>query len=162
MEQTKAIEDLNKSRDKLEKMTEKAEKKLMSVKSELYSTEHEAKEDKERARNMIEVVTSEMKTLKKSLEEAEKREKQVRRNLVVKSCLENIGQFKSLKNYSYISSKTIYKSFYTISVYQPALSHLFGTEITIMICSAKNNNSCVHGMNCRKEKDVLIKAAESL
>uniref|UniRef100_G3T9F3 Coiled-coil domain containing 170 n=1 Tax=Loxodonta africana TaxID=9785 RepID=G3T9F3_LOXAF len=77
LEQTKAIEDLNKSRDKLEKMKEKAEKKLMSVKSELDSTEHEAKEHKERARNMIEVVTSEMKTLKKSLEEAEKREKQL-------------------------------------------------------------------------------------
>ena len=97
MEQTKAIEDLNKSRDKLEKMKEKAEKKLMSVKSELDSTEHEAKEDKERARNMVEAVTSEMKTLKKSLEEAEKREKQVGRNLVVKSCLGKIGQFKSLK-----------------------------------------------------------------
>ncbi|XP_060472899.2 coiled-coil domain-containing protein 170 isoform X4 [Panthera onca] len=77
LEQTKAIEDLNKSRDKLEKMKEKAEKKLMSVKSELDSTEHEAKEDKERARNMVEAVTSEMKTLKKSLEEAEKREKQL-------------------------------------------------------------------------------------
>ncbi|VFV18113.1 Hypothetical predicted protein [Lynx pardinus] len=77
LEQTKAIEDLNKSRDKLEKMKEKAEKKLMCVKSELDSTEHEAKEDKERAKNMIEVVTSEMKTLKKSLEEAEKREKQL-------------------------------------------------------------------------------------
>ncbi|XP_054212433.1 coiled-coil domain-containing protein 170 isoform X3 [Homo sapiens] len=77
LEQTKAIEDLNKSRDQLEKMKEKAEKKLMSVKSELDTTEHEAKENKERARNMIEVVTSEMKTLKKSLEEAEKREKQL-------------------------------------------------------------------------------------
>ncbi|XP_008063153.2 coiled-coil domain-containing protein 170 [Carlito syrichta] len=77
LEQTKAIEDLSKSRDKLEKMKEKAEKKLMSVKSELDTTEHEAKENKERAKNMIEVVTSEMKTLKKSLEEAEKREKQL-------------------------------------------------------------------------------------
>ncbi|XP_037675509.1 coiled-coil domain-containing protein 170 isoform X2 [Choloepus didactylus] len=75
LEQSKAIEDLNKSRDKLEKMKEKAEKKLISVKSELDTTEHEAKEDKERARSMIEVVTSEIKTLKKSLEEAEKREK---------------------------------------------------------------------------------------
>ncbi|XP_042109567.1 coiled-coil domain-containing protein 170 isoform X3 [Ovis aries] len=77
LEQTKAIEDLNKSRDKLEKMKEKAEKKLLSVKSELETTEHEAKENKERARNMLEVVTSEMKTLKKSLEEAEKRERQL-------------------------------------------------------------------------------------
>ncbi|XP_045400542.1 coiled-coil domain-containing protein 170 isoform X1 [Lemur catta] len=77
LEQTKAIEDLNKSRDKLEKMKEKAEKKLKSVKLELDTTEHEAKEDKERARNMIEVVSSEMKMLKKSLEEAEKREKQL-------------------------------------------------------------------------------------
>ncbi|XP_057595646.1 coiled-coil domain-containing protein 170 isoform X3 [Hippopotamus amphibius kiboko] len=77
LEQTKVIEDLNKSRDKLEKMKEKAEKKLLSVKSELETTEQEAKESKERARNMLEVVTSEMKTLKKSLEEAEKREKQL-------------------------------------------------------------------------------------
>ncbi|XP_055123461.2 damage-control phosphatase ARMT1 isoform X2 [Symphalangus syndactylus] len=77
LEQTKAIEDLNKSRDQLEKMKEKAEKKLMSVKSELDTTEQKAKENKERARNMIEVVTSEMRTLKKSLEEAEKREKQL-------------------------------------------------------------------------------------
>ncbi|XP_070273556.1 coiled-coil domain-containing protein 170 isoform X2 [Myotis yumanensis] len=77
LEQTKAIEDLSKSRDKLEKMKEKAEKKLMSVRSELDTTEHEAQEDKERARNTIEVVTSELKTLRKSLEEAEKREKQL-------------------------------------------------------------------------------------
>ncbi|KAM6180663.1 coiled-coil domain-containing protein 170 [Erethizon dorsatum] len=77
LEQTKAIEDLNRSRDKLEKMKEKAEKKLMSAKSELGTAEHEAKEEKERARSMIEVVTSEMKMLKKSLEEAEKREKQL-------------------------------------------------------------------------------------
>ncbi|XP_008579860.1 PREDICTED: coiled-coil domain-containing protein 170, partial [Galeopterus variegatus] len=77
LEQTKTIEDLNKSRDKLEKMKEKAEKKLMSVKSELDTTEYKAKEDKEKSRNMIEVVTSEVKTLKKSLEEAEKREKQL-------------------------------------------------------------------------------------
>ncbi|XP_040483901.1 coiled-coil domain-containing protein 170 isoform X4 [Ursus maritimus] len=76
LEHTKAIEDLNKSRDKLEKMKEKAEKKLMSVKSELNTAEHETQEDKERARNMMEVVTSETKTLKKSLEEAETREKQ--------------------------------------------------------------------------------------
>ncbi|XP_054992723.1 coiled-coil domain-containing protein 170 [Sorex araneus] len=77
LEQTKAIEDLNKCKDKLEKMKEKAEKKLLSVKSELDSTEHEAKEDKEKARKMMQGVTSEMKTLKKSLEEAEKREKQL-------------------------------------------------------------------------------------
>ncbi|KAM8789303.1 coiled-coil domain-containing protein 170 [Rhynchonycteris naso] len=77
LEQIKTIEDLNKSRDRLEKMKEKAEKKLMSVRSELDAVEHEAKEGKERARSMIEGVTSEMKTLKKSLEGAEKREKQL-------------------------------------------------------------------------------------
>ncbi|XP_047590871.1 coiled-coil domain-containing protein 170 isoform X2 [Lutra lutra] len=77
LEQTKIIEDLSKSRDKLEKMKEKAEKKLMSVKSELDTAEHEAQEDKERARSMMEVVTSETKMLKKSLEEAEMREKQL-------------------------------------------------------------------------------------
>ncbi|XP_048210251.1 coiled-coil domain-containing protein 170 [Perognathus longimembris pacificus] len=77
LEQTKTIEDLNKSRNKLEKVKEKVEKQLTSVKSELDSLEHEAREDKERSRTMIEVVTSEVKTLKKSLEEAMKREKQL-------------------------------------------------------------------------------------
>ncbi|OBS59515.1 hypothetical protein A6R68_09360, partial [Neotoma lepida] len=77
LEQTKAIEDLNKARDKLEKMKEEAEKKLMLVKSELETTEQEAKEDKERARAMIEVVTSELRTLKKTMEDAERREQQV-------------------------------------------------------------------------------------
>ncbi|XP_069867188.1 coiled-coil domain-containing protein 170 isoform X2 [Dipodomys merriami] len=77
LEQTKAIEDLNKSRDRLEKVKEKVEKQLTSVKSELGSLEHEARENKERSRTMIQVVTSEVKTLKKSLEEAMKREKQL-------------------------------------------------------------------------------------
>ncbi|XP_006874420.1 PREDICTED: coiled-coil domain-containing protein 170 [Chrysochloris asiatica] len=77
LEQNKAIEDLNQSRDKLEKMKEKAERKLMSVKTKLDTTEHEAAEQREKAKNMIEVVTSEVKILKKSLEEAEKREKQL-------------------------------------------------------------------------------------
>ncbi|KAM4866082.1 coiled-coil domain-containing protein 170 [Thomomys bottae] len=77
LEQTKAIEDLNKSRDKLEKAKEKVEKQLTSVKSELDSLEHEAREEKDRSRTMIEVVTSEVKILKKSLEEAMKREKQL-------------------------------------------------------------------------------------
>ncbi|XP_027730608.1 coiled-coil domain-containing protein 170, partial [Vombatus ursinus] len=76
LEQTKTIENLNKSRGKLEKMKEKVEKQLISVKSELDITEHEAKEDQERARNMLDVVTSEMKTLKSTLEETTKREKQ--------------------------------------------------------------------------------------
>ncbi|XP_076715528.2 coiled-coil domain-containing protein 170 [Callospermophilus lateralis] len=77
LEQTKTIEDLNKSRDKLEKMKEKAEKQLASVRAELDTAGREAKEDKERARNMLEAVTSEMKTLRRSLEDAEKREKQL-------------------------------------------------------------------------------------
>uniref|UniRef100_F6ZMM4 Coiled-coil domain containing 170 n=1 Tax=Ornithorhynchus anatinus TaxID=9258 RepID=F6ZMM4_ORNAN len=76
LEQTKAIEDLNKSRDRLEKMKEKAEKKLTSVKSELDFITHEAKEDKERARSTLEVVTSEVKTLKRTMEEMTKRESQ--------------------------------------------------------------------------------------
>ncbi|XP_038618212.1 coiled-coil domain-containing protein 170 [Tachyglossus aculeatus] len=77
LEQTKAIEVLNKSRDRLEKMKEKAEKKLTSVKSELDFITHEAKEDKERAKNTLEVVTSEMKTLKRTVEEMTKRESQL-------------------------------------------------------------------------------------
>ncbi|XP_055471975.1 damage-control phosphatase ARMT1 isoform X3 [Psammomys obesus] len=77
LEQTKAIEDLNKSRDELEKMKEQAEKKLMSVKSELDSTEEEAKAYKERARAMIEVAVFELNTMRKSLDEAERREQQL-------------------------------------------------------------------------------------
>ncbi|XP_007484815.1 coiled-coil domain-containing protein 170 isoform X1 [Monodelphis domestica] len=77
LEQTKTIENLNKSRGKLEKMKEKVEKQLISIKSELDITEHEAKEDKERAKTMLDVVTSEMKTLKTTLEETTKREKQL-------------------------------------------------------------------------------------
>ncbi|XP_075410334.1 coiled-coil domain-containing protein 170 [Tenrec ecaudatus] len=77
LEQTKAIEDLSKSRDKLEKVKENAERKLLSLKAELDTTEQAAKEHQERAQSMMGVVTSEMKSLKKSLEEAEKREKQL-------------------------------------------------------------------------------------
>lgn len=94
-------------------MKEKAEKKLMSDKSELNTAEHETQEDKERARNMMEVVTSETKTLKKSLEEAEMREKQVGRNLRVKSCLGK-RTIQNLDNYSYVSSETIYKAFFIV------------------------------------------------
>uniref|UniRef100_I3MKH7 Coiled-coil domain containing 170 n=1 Tax=Ictidomys tridecemlineatus TaxID=43179 RepID=I3MKH7_ICTTR len=77
LEQTKTIEDLNKSRDQLEKMREKAEKQLATVRAELDTAGREAKEGKERARHMLEAVTSEMKTLRRSLEDAEKREKQL-------------------------------------------------------------------------------------
>ncbi|XP_060229186.1 coiled-coil domain-containing protein 170 isoform X2 [Meriones unguiculatus] len=77
LEQTKAIEDLNKSRDELEKMKEQVEKKLMSVKSELDNTEEEAKAYKERARAMIEVAVFELNTMRKSLDEAERREQQL-------------------------------------------------------------------------------------
>ncbi|CAM4646467.1 unnamed protein product [Lepidochelys kempii] len=77
LEQTRTIEELNKSQGKLEKMKEKAEKQLICVKSELQFTEHEAKEDKERARSMLEAVTSELKALKTILAEVSKRERQL-------------------------------------------------------------------------------------
>uniref|UniRef100_A0A8C4WPJ7 Coiled-coil domain containing 170 n=1 Tax=Gopherus evgoodei TaxID=1825980 RepID=A0A8C4WPJ7_9SAUR len=77
LEQTRTIEELNKSQGKLEKMKEKAEKQLICVKSELQFTEHEAKEDKERARSMLEAVTSELKALKTTLAEVSKRERQL-------------------------------------------------------------------------------------
>lgn len=63
-------------------MKEKAEKQLICVKSELQFTEHEAKEDKERARSMLEAVTSELKALKTILAEVSKREKQVGINMI--------------------------------------------------------------------------------
>ncbi|XP_007643060.1 coiled-coil domain-containing protein 170 isoform X1 [Cricetulus griseus] len=77
LEQTKVIEDLSKSRDNLEKLKEKAEKKLMLLKSKLDTAEEEAKADKGRMTAIMELVTSELETLKKSLEEAERREQQL-------------------------------------------------------------------------------------
>ncbi|XP_075718986.1 coiled-coil domain-containing protein 170 isoform X2 [Rhinoderma darwinii] len=77
LEQHKTIEQLSKSLDDLEKVKSKTHKKFMSVKSELDYTELEAKEEKEKATNFIEVITSELKTLKKTLEEVSKREKQL-------------------------------------------------------------------------------------
>ncbi|KAM8946547.1 coiled-coil domain-containing protein 170 [Pelodytes ibericus] len=77
LEQHKTIEVLNKSLDQIEKVKGKTQKKLISVKSELEFTEREAKDEKERATNMLEAVTGELKTLKKTLEEVSKREKQL-------------------------------------------------------------------------------------
>ncbi|OCT79929.1 coiled-coil domain-containing protein 170 [Xenopus laevis] len=77
MEQHKTIDELNKSVNQLEKAKGKTQKMLVSVKSELEFTEREAQEEKERAGNLLEVVTSELKTLKKTLEEVVKREKQL-------------------------------------------------------------------------------------
>ncbi|MEE6475042.1 hypothetical protein FKM82_010593, partial [Ascaphus truei] len=76
LEQHKTIEDMNKSLDKLEKVKDKSQKRLNALKSELDFTEHEAKEEKGRATNLLEVITSELKTLKKTLEEVVRREKQ--------------------------------------------------------------------------------------
>ncbi|XP_017445376.1 coiled-coil domain-containing protein 170 isoform X3 [Rattus norvegicus] len=77
LEQTKAIEDLNQSRGELEKMKENAEKKLMLVMSELETTVQEAQANQERTRAMIELASSELRILKKSLDEAERREQQL-------------------------------------------------------------------------------------
>nr|XP_056709633.1 coiled-coil domain-containing protein 170 [Euleptes europaea] len=77
LEQDRTIEDLSKSQEKLEKIKAKTEKHLTSVKSELRVIEREAKEDKERAKNILESVTSELNTLKTTLEEVMKRERQL-------------------------------------------------------------------------------------
>ncbi|XP_031209328.1 coiled-coil domain-containing protein 170 isoform X2 [Mastomys coucha] len=77
LEQTKAIEDLNQSRDELEKMKENAEKKLVLVMSELETTEQEVQANQERSRAMIELASLELKTLRKSLDEAERRGQQL-------------------------------------------------------------------------------------
>ncbi|XP_071596676.1 coiled-coil domain-containing protein 170-like isoform X2 [Heliangelus exortis] len=76
LEQNKTIEELSKSQDKLERMKEKAEKQLTSVKSELLLKEHKANEEKEKTKNMLEAVTSEIKVLKTTLEDLAKRERQ--------------------------------------------------------------------------------------
>ncbi|XP_014805945.1 PREDICTED: coiled-coil domain-containing protein 170 isoform X1 [Calidris pugnax] len=77
LEQSRTIEELNKSQGKLERMKEKAEKQLTSVKSELLLKERKAAEDKEKTKNMLEAVTSETKVLKTTLAELEKRERQL-------------------------------------------------------------------------------------
>ncbi|NXJ67414.1 CC170 protein, partial [Rostratula benghalensis] len=77
LEQNRTIEELSKSQGKLERMKERAEKQLTSVKSELLLKEHKAAEDKEKNQTMLEAVTSEMKVLKTTLAELEKRERQL-------------------------------------------------------------------------------------
>ncbi|NXG75377.1 CC170 protein, partial [Baryphthengus martii] len=77
LDQNRTIEELNKSQGKLERMKEKAEKQLTSVKSELLSKERKATEDKEKHKNMLEAVTSEMKVVKTAFEELGKRERQL-------------------------------------------------------------------------------------
>ncbi|KAM6323431.1 coiled-coil domain-containing protein 170 [Aegotheles albertisi] len=77
LEQNRTIEELNKSHGKMERMKEKAEKELTSVKSELLLQERKATEDKEKNKNMLEAVTSEMKVLKTTLAELAKRERQL-------------------------------------------------------------------------------------
>lgn len=77
LEQNRTIEELSKSQGKLERMKEKAEKQLRSAKSELLLKERKATEDKEKNKNMLEAVTSEMKVLKTTLAELAKRERQV-------------------------------------------------------------------------------------
>ncbi|NXA39207.1 CC170 protein, partial [Eudromia elegans] len=77
LEQNKTIEELNQSQGKLQRMKEKAEKQLTSVKSELHLKECEANEDKEKAKNMIKALSSEMQVLKTTLAEVAKRERQL-------------------------------------------------------------------------------------
>nr|XP_030123885.3 coiled-coil domain-containing protein 170 isoform X1 [Taeniopygia guttata] len=77
LEQNRIIEELSKSQDKLERMKAKAEKQLRSAKSELLLKERKATEDKEKTKNMLEEVTSEMKVLKTTLAELAKRERQL-------------------------------------------------------------------------------------
>ncbi|NXP55742.1 CC170 protein, partial [Heliornis fulica] len=77
LEQNRTIEELSKSQSKLERMKEKAEEQLTSVKSELLLKERKSTEDKDKARNMLEAVTSEMKVLKTTLAELVKRERQL-------------------------------------------------------------------------------------
>ncbi|NXH79683.1 CC170 protein, partial [Edolisoma coerulescens] len=77
LEQNRTIEELSKSQGKLERMKEKAEKQLRSAKSELLLKERKATEEKEKNKNVLEAVTSEMKVLKSTLAELAKRERQL-------------------------------------------------------------------------------------
>ncbi|KAK1171546.1 coiled-coil domain-containing protein 170-like [Acipenser oxyrinchus oxyrinchus] len=77
LEQNKTIEEMNKSLDKVEKVKVKMEKRLTSVKSALDFTEHEAKEERQRTHSLLEAVTSELATLKHTMGELAKRERQL-------------------------------------------------------------------------------------
>ncbi|XP_043837501.1 coiled-coil domain-containing protein 170-like [Dromiciops gliroides] len=73
----KTIEKLQKSLKKVETIKEKATKKVINLKTTLNCTEQEAREDKERAYQMLEAVTNELYTVKRALEEVVRREKQL-------------------------------------------------------------------------------------
>ncbi|XP_069090818.1 coiled-coil domain-containing protein 170 isoform X2 [Pleurodeles waltl] len=77
LEQHKAIEGLSESLGKLGKVKEKTEKRLVTVKSELDFREQEAREEKDRYKSMLEAVSSELQTLKKTMEDIVKRERQL-------------------------------------------------------------------------------------
>ncbi|KAK6489050.1 coiled-coil domain-containing protein 170 isoform X1 [Huso huso] len=77
LEQYKTIEEMNKSLDKVEKVKVKMEKRLTSVKSALDFTEHEAQGERQRTHSLLEAVTSELATLKHTMGELAKRERQL-------------------------------------------------------------------------------------
>ncbi|MGH0114379.1 UNVERIFIED_CONTAM: hypothetical protein FKN15_005780 [Acipenser sinensis] len=76
LEQYKTIEEMNKSLDKVERAKVKMEKRLTSVKSVLDFTEHEAQGERHRTHSLLEAVTSELATLKHTMGELAKRERQ--------------------------------------------------------------------------------------
>lgn len=76
-QQTKTIELLSKSLEKLDKIKEKAAKKVVSLKTELDYTEQESLGEKARCQQMLDAVTNELLTAKRALEEVARREKQV-------------------------------------------------------------------------------------
>nr|XP_014340479.1 PREDICTED: coiled-coil domain-containing protein 170-like [Latimeria chalumnae] len=76
-EQDKVIDELSKTLEKVEKIKDEAARKVVNLKTELDRTEHEAKEEKDKAYHMLEAVTNELRTVKRALEEVARREKQV-------------------------------------------------------------------------------------
>ncbi|XP_069462876.1 coiled-coil domain-containing protein 170 [Ambystoma mexicanum] len=77
LEQHKAIEGLSETLGKLEKVKEKTHKRLATVKSELDFREQEAKEEKDRYKSMLDAVSGELTSMKKTLEDVVKRERQL-------------------------------------------------------------------------------------
>lgn len=77
-------------------MKENAEKKLVLVMSELETTEQEVQANQERSRAMIELASLELKTLRKSLDEAERRGQQVDTNLLMESSSGHDGMVEKL------------------------------------------------------------------
>ncbi|KAJ8399442.1 hypothetical protein AAFF_G00411540 [Aldrovandia affinis] len=77
MEQNQTITEQNKSLGELEKRKERAEKKLTTAKSEFHAKSHQAMEDQQQAQVLLESHSNELRTLRQTVAELNKTERQL-------------------------------------------------------------------------------------